>query len=178
MTDLRSPGARSPSGLSDRSLGSIGKVKTPDRPLSSASNASSTPSLRRVDGRSASGDLRAASRLGEARARTAKVPPPTNIDLPVATSSTYDPLKDKGKARAPDMTDVYEAWGAREGSPMSPTRPPSVRKRQSMHIMDLENRMDQLISENRSITEARIKAEQELQDANQGLEMTATTIRQ
>lgn len=48
---------------------------------------------------------------------------------------------------------------------MSPTRPPSVRKRQSMQqIKDLEARLEQLASENRLLATAKLSAEQQLQD--------------
>ncbi|OCK79949.1 hypothetical protein K432DRAFT_55460 [Lepidopterella palustris CBS 459.81] len=97
----------SPTAFSDRSGGSVTRFKTPDhlRPLSAASNRSATPPLRRVD-RSLSGDLRAASRLGEVSARGAKTPSQQS-DITIPGPSTYDPLKDKGKARAVDMADVY-----------------------------------------------------------------------
>lgn len=46
------------------------------------------------------------------------------------------------------------------GPPLSPTRPPSVRRRRSLqHLQDLETRLDQLASENRLITTARENAE-------------------
>ena len=97
----------SPSSLSehDRSGVSVARYKTPDhlRPLSAASNRSATPPLRRID-RSLSGDLRSASRLGEGKARDAKISPQQSA---VPGPSTYDPFKDKGKARALDMADVY-----------------------------------------------------------------------
>lgn len=113
---------RSPSVLSDRSTGGITRHRTPDhlRPLSSASNRSATPPLRRVD-RSASGDLRSASKLGEDRARGAKNAQPDLSDFAlaagataaivagIASSSKYDPVKDKGKGRA-DMPDVYVSF--------------------------------------------------------------------
>ncbi|KAF2195380.1 hypothetical protein K469DRAFT_734024 [Zopfia rhizophila CBS 207.26] len=166
---------RSPSVLSDRSTGGITRYKTPDhlRPLSAASNRSATPPLRRVD-RSTSGDLRAAARLGEAKTRDAKK---AQLDIAltvgataaiagIASSSTYDPVRDKGKGRAVDMPDVYEAWGEAQGSPMSPTRPPSVRKRQSMQIMDLQTQLEQLAAQNRSLEEAKAKAEESMQAAH------------
>jgi hypothetical protein len=50
-------------------------------------------------------------------------------------------------------------------APMSPTRPPGVRERQSMQqIKDLEARLDQLASENRLLATAKINAEQALQE--------------
>jgi hypothetical protein len=107
---------RSSSVLSTRS---ITRHKTPDhlRPLSSASNRPSSPSLRRVE-RSISGDLRAASRLGEVNAPGAKSAHPNLAGITlaagataaviagIASSSKYDPVRDKGKGRA-DMPDVY-----------------------------------------------------------------------
>ncbi|KAF1983492.1 hypothetical protein K402DRAFT_414345 [Aulographum hederae CBS 113979] len=47
-----------------------------------------------------------------------------------------------------------------------------------MHIMDLETRMDQLISDNRSLQEARFQAERNIEDAQQERAMHATAIRQ
>ena len=100
-------------------------IRTPDQVrsasgLSYRSSGTITPPLRRVD-RSASGDLRGASKKDEVKSR-AKIsseiineppdPEPdhdlnfTNIkNLP--SSSTYDPVTDKGKSRANNMTDVY-----------------------------------------------------------------------
>jgi predicted nucleic acid-binding Zn-ribbon protein len=60
---------------------------------------------------------------------------------------------------------LQEAWGEAQGSPMSPTRPPSVRKRQSMQIMDLQSQIDQLASHNESLEDARARAEETLQAA-------------
>ena len=63
-----------------------------------------------------------------------------------------------------DMT-LQEGWGDVRGqSPMSPTRPPSMRKRQSMQILDLETRLDQLVSENRLLLNQKATAERTLQD--------------
>ena len=103
-------------------------IRTPDQVrsasgLSYRSSGTATPPLRRVD-RSASGDLRGASKKDEAKSR-AKIsseiinePPPdldfanlntnnnSSIPIPIPSSSTYDPVTDKGKSRA-NMTDVY-----------------------------------------------------------------------
>lgn len=50
---------------------------------------------------------------------------------------------------------------------MSPTRPPSVRKRQSMQqIRDLEARLDQLTSENRLLAAAKTNVEKELEEVH------------
>jgi hypothetical protein len=48
---------------------------------------------------------------------------------------------------------------------MSPTRPPSVRKRQSMQIMDLQSQLNQVAEQNESLEYARAKAEEALQAA-------------
>lgn len=48
---------------------------------------------------------------------------------------------------------------------MSPTRPPSVRKRQSMQIIDLQTQLESLAAQNRSLEEAKAKAEENLQAA-------------
>ena len=91
---------------SDNSIHAI--IRTPDQVRSASGQSfrsSGTPPLRRVD-RSASGDLRGASKLSEAKARAidSEAEPDINISLP--SSSTYDPVTDKGKNRA-DMADVY-----------------------------------------------------------------------
>ena len=49
------------------------------------------------------------------------------------------------------------------GSPRSPTRPHSMRRRQSMQVLDLESRLEQLAAENRQLADARAQAEQALQ---------------
>ncbi|KIW71739.1 hypothetical protein PV04_03874 [Phialophora macrospora] len=70
-------------------------------------------------------------------------------------------------ARSPKLTALQDGYGSYPGSPRSPTRPPSVRRRQSMQqIKDLEARLDQLASENRALVEAKIVAEQHLEHAH------------
>ncbi|KAI9892970.1 MAG: hypothetical protein M1814_000854 [Vezdaea aestivalis] len=195
MLDPSSGEKRDISGGSDRSAGrSTKRFITPDRDLfrpgSTVSNRSAstgTPPLRRVD-RSLSGDLRAASRLSEPRAKGKRRPDPPPAELPnILTPSTNVPDLDKGKSRAgPDMADVYvsnsdnmtddcqyprhllihtmqEAWGEHHGSPMSPTRPHSVVRKQSIQLLDMENRLSSLISENQILLEGKTRAEQELQ---------------
>lgn len=48
------------------------------------------------------------------------------------------------------------------GSPRSPTRPHSMRRRQSMQVLDLESKVEQLIAENRMLAETKAQAEQTL----------------
>lgn len=68
--------------------------------------SSGTPLLRRVD-RSASGDLRGASQKSEANSRAKSSSElEAELDIGIPSSSTYDPVTDKGKSRA-DMADVY-----------------------------------------------------------------------
>ena len=190
--DNRSASAASGDSNSIRAI-----IRTPDYPVRSASGqsfrSSGTPPLRRVD-RSASGDLRGASQKSEAKSRaksqtseTASHSHTLSHSPSIPSSSTYDPVTDKGKGRA-DMADVYvshppsaftcarghltetdtptqEGWGDVRGqSPMSPTRPPSMRKRQSMQLLDLETRLDQLVSENRLLQNQKMIAERNLQD--------------
>ena len=89
-------------------------IRTPDQVHSSSGQSirsTGTPPLRRVD-RSVSGDLRGASMKIDAK-RRAKIaeaePAPAILGVTEGTfpsSSTYDPLTDKGKSRG-DMADVY-----------------------------------------------------------------------
>ena len=73
---------------------------------------------------------------------------------------------DKTKAR--DVTssaEYYEAWGDKDGEPKSPTRPPSIRRRQSMQIVDLENRLQALAAENTDLTHDKANVEKSLNEA-------------
>lgn len=60
---------------------------------------------------------------------------------------------------------AQEGVGDFPGSPRSPTRPPSMRRHQSMQILDLETRLDQLVSENRLLQDAKNRAERNLDEA-------------
>ena len=110
---------RSLSGASIRSGDSINAIiRTPEQfhSASGLSNRSGTPPLRRVDTRSVSGDLRAASKRGEAKDLAkpaegeAEPEAAPALSLAIPSSSTYDPVKDKGKSRAKDMADVYVSY--------------------------------------------------------------------
>ncbi|THY25202.1 hypothetical protein D6D01_05129 [Aureobasidium pullulans] len=116
------------------------------RSSSAASNNSAAPSLRRIN-RSLSGDLRAASRTHG--------PPTIPIEPPPTPPLQDEDFNGHGASRPSDMANIYEGWGDVRSSPtISPTRPPSMRKRQSMHILDLEAKLDQLASENRYLQDA------------------------
>lgn len=55
---------------------------------------------------------------------------------------------------------IQDGYGeGRIGSPRSPTRPHSMRRRQSMQVLELEARVEQLLAENRMLAEARAQAE-------------------
>ena len=105
-------GRRSLSGASVASGDSIrAYIQSPDNPRS----VSGTPPLRRSD-RSISGDLRAASKRESAK-KQAKPYEETGEreflpDAAIASSSTYDPVKEKGKGRSRDMADVYVSLGS------------------------------------------------------------------
>ncbi|MCJ1468147.1 hypothetical protein MMC07_006775 [Pseudocyphellaria aurata] len=160
---------RSLSGASVGSVESISAIiRTPDQTRSASGlsqRGSGTPPLRRVD-RSVSSDLRLAHKKSEAK-NLAK-PFEAEPDLPIPSSSTYDPTKDKGKGRVRGMADVFEGWGdVHAASPLSPTRPPSMRRRQSLQILDLETKLDQLVSENRLLQESKLRAEKTLEVVEQ-----------
>ncbi|KAA8626768.1 Trichoplein multi-domain protein [Pyrenophora tritici-repentis] len=163
---------RSASVQSQRSLSNIARIRSPDQERS-MSSMSSTRSLRRVD-RQTSGDLRSASGLGGASAQDAKsaqpnlpsaapAPGATSAIAGIASASGYDPVRGEGKGRRASMAETFEAWGEAQGSPISPSRPPSVRKRQSMQIMDLQTQLDQLAAQNQSLEAAKARAEETLQ---------------
>ncbi|PPJ51353.1 hypothetical protein CBER1_10054 [Cercospora berteroae] len=178
------PDLRSASVLSDRSNVSGNHFKSPHemRSYSRNSNSSSTPSLRRT---SLSGDLRAASKRGGSdlgslngslagSAVGARASPSTiAFEPPPTPPLEHDARIHGGASRAMDTSDdvfvsrsaselhedrthsMQQGYGDAQRSQVSPTRPPSVRKRQSMHINDLETRLDLLVAENRALQEAR-----------------------
>ncbi|KAJ5933541.1 hypothetical protein N7454_005870 [Penicillium verhagenii] len=135
-------------------------LKTPEHGMPVLRPSDSKGKLRRTN-RSTSSDLRAASRALDSQ-------PPSNLDLDqLPSSSSYDPVTDKGKRPMRNMSDVYEGWGETPSSPRSPSRPPSVRHRRSMqHLQDLESRLDQLISDNRLLAAARDEAEDRLRNSS------------
>ncbi|KAK5124430.1 hypothetical protein LTR85_001647 [Meristemomyces frigidus] len=171
---------RSPSVLSNRSNMSAGQqLRSPEelRSYSRTSNRSSTPTLRRID-RSLSGDLRSASRRSQAGSAAgsavgARASPKTIPFEPPPTPPLNDEdVIDDSAARAAAMSDdvfvsyhtllcnriadtPQQGYGDAQGSQVSPTRPPSVRKRQSMHITDLESKLDYLVAENRALQDAK-----------------------
>ncbi|PON23961.1 hypothetical protein TGAM01_v207289 [Trichoderma gamsii] len=100
-----------------------------------------TPGLRRADKRG--GDLRSLRQQN--------------------SSSASLPVANEGRVRAKDKTDVFDGLGEGQfGSPRSPTRPHSMRRRQSMQVLELEARVEQLIAENRLLSDARHSSEQHL----------------
>jgi hypothetical protein len=111
---------------------------------------------------------------------------PASSDLrrattPAATAqgTTSAPTANEGRVRSKDMADVYVSYTwlkarsisltkvaaqdgvgeGRLGSPRSPTRPHSMRRRQSMQVLELESRVEQLVAENRALQDARAQAE-------------------
>ena len=186
LAEIRdSPGLRS-----QQSLSNISKLRSPDteRPMSSMSMASnaSNHSLRRVE-KTQSGDLRAAAKLDEVSApdaSSATEPNLSGIALAAGATAAFaaaSKLRGEGKGRRASMAETFvssdylcdvgavhtnsiqEAMGEAPRSPMSPTRPPSLRKRQSMQITDLQTQLDQLAEHNQSLENARLRAEETLQ---------------
>ncbi|KAI3400449.1 hypothetical protein diail_3070 [Diaporthe ilicicola] len=166
----------------------ISRTRTPE-PLNLRAESpsllrhSGTPPLR--SRRTRSGDLRSLSQLSNgshsdlgaqassspaSAANPVHIPPtptPASSDLrrattpaAVAQGTTNAPTANEGRVRSKDMADVYDGFGeGRLGSPRSPTRPHSMRRRQSMQVLELENRVEQLIVENRALQDARAQAE-------------------
>ena len=174
-----------------------GDLVRPSSALSDHSRAGSTasnPALRRMDeksvARSISSDLRAAAKRDASSADKSRAAG-ENGKAPLATlaalggvaaaaaaaslPSDYEPLKGPGvkntRDRRQDMSDggIFEAYGDARGSPRSPTRPPSVRKRQSLQVLDLQNRLDEALAENDSL-----KRQQGLDDAGATTSMQKT----
>ncbi|KAH8884452.1 hypothetical protein GQ53DRAFT_770818 [Thozetella sp. PMI_491] len=167
---------------------SLSRLRTPEplnlRPDSPGSlrSYSGTPPLRRVDKRSVSSDLRSVSlsqrkdeKAGDDKATqpasssTASALPGVLVagaaalgaaELISRAAQNNTPVANEGRVRAKDMADVYDGYGeGRIGSPRSPTRPHSMRRRQSMQVLELESRVEQLVAENRMLNDARAHAE-------------------
>ncbi|KAH8648995.1 hypothetical protein BGZ60DRAFT_520920 [Tricladium varicosporioides] len=165
---------RPSSATSQRSISNINRLRTPDpkmvvRPESVNSNRSGTPPLRRTD-RKISGDLRSLSQRSQVdlakEAELAAITSAAAVNTPPV--STANPTANEGRVRSKDMADVYDGFGeGRMGSPRSPTRPHSMRRRQSMQVLDLESKVEQLAAENRMLAEARAQAERTLQSSQQ-----------
>ncbi|KAK0126187.1 hypothetical protein ONS95_007804 [Cadophora gregata] len=143
----------------------INRLRTPDakRPDSVTSNRSGTPPLRRSDRKS--GDLRFLSQRSKPdlakEAELATLETPTSTPTPAV--NTANPTANEGRVRAKDMADVYDGFGeGRMGSPRSPTRPHSMRRRQSMQVLDLEQKLEQLAAENRMLADAKAQADRAL----------------
>jgi predicted nucleic acid-binding Zn-ribbon protein len=153
----------------------------PDSPGINANiNVSPTPTpppLRRID-RRVSGDLRslrqhnnssrslvanASANANAIAAASASASASTPTPTPVANEGRVRSARDTRESKDRDMADVFDGFGeGRMGSPRSPTRPHSMRRRQSMQVIELESRVEQLIAENRLLTDARHQAEQNL----------------
>ncbi|KAI5791968.1 hypothetical protein EDC01DRAFT_616257, partial [Geopyxis carbonaria] len=61
--------------------------------------------------------------------------------------------------------DVFEAWGGRAATPNSPTRPPSIRRRQSLMIVDLESKLSDLAAENTGLTQEKANVDKALAES-------------
>lgn len=70
--------------------------------------------------------------------------------------------EEQGKLIDRTSTPVLEAWGDRDGESKSPTRPPSIRRRQSLHILDLEDKLAKLSTEHTDLQEERTKLAEEV----------------
>ncbi|KAI9725118.1 MAG: hypothetical protein M1828_003460 [Chrysothrix sp. TS-e1954] len=177
LANIKRTKRRSTSNESTSALGyirSYSAAENRSNTPSVVSNRSGTPTLRRVD-RSVSSDLRAANKRDAKQADDAKSDTPTSSSV-IERPQNYAPLKGNGKDRRQDMsgndagvfvsdelrynqrplvilTDhgSQQGWGDAQGSPRSPTRPPSLRKRQSMHISELETKLDEVLAENRAL---------------------------
>ncbi|TGZ78692.1 hypothetical protein EX30DRAFT_309732, partial [Ascodesmis nigricans] len=72
--------------------------------------------------------------------------------------------------------DVLEAYGERAPTPNSPTRPPSIRRRQSLQIMDLENTVQQLATENTTLEQTKANLEKSLIESRSRHKQQATEL--
>lgn len=112
----------------------------------------------RRNGKTTSGDLRSISQQEGKTDQTLNDP----------TLAATNPQPNEGRARVKTMADVYDGLG--EGyitSPRSPTRPHSLRRRQSMKLLDLESQVENLIEQNRTLIDEKGKIEQQVKSSIQ-----------
>ncbi|KAM5487036.1 hypothetical protein MaudMau93_004755 [Microsporum audouinii] len=162
-TTVRGPEKKKPAQQPARTASDVDIIRSPE---------STPPKLLRRVKSSRSTDLKAAGQRDLRRGRT-RTPSPSLQQAEedeearqLPSSSTYDPVTDKGKAPLRGMAaDVYEGWGDVQGAPpLSPTRPPSVRRRRSLQrLQELETRLDQLVSENRLLGSSKAAAERAIE---------------
>ncbi|CCU76287.1 hypothetical protein BGHDH14_bghG002320000001001 [Blumeria hordei DH14] len=77
-----------------------------------------------------------------------------NLTRQPAPPHIANPQANEGRVRVKDMADVFDGVGeGRLSSPRSPTRPPSMRRRQSMKVLDLECKIEQLVEQNHALVE-------------------------
>ena len=93
--------------------------------------------------------------------------PRTSSEHIIFGGERYSTPDNKGKVRDITTAEYYEAWGDRDGEPKSPTRPPSIRRRQSLQIVDLETRLQSLAAENTNLTHEKANVEKSLAAAIQ-----------
>ncbi|KHJ31139.1 putative involucrin repeat protein [Erysiphe necator] len=102
-------------------------------------------------------------------------------------TSNAAPQPNEGRVRAKDMADIFDGVG--EGhliSARSPTRPHSLRRRQSMKVLDLESKVENLVEQNRALIEEKQNIEQQIKlsevskltEVNESLNCAASAITQ
>ncbi|TGO31305.1 hypothetical protein BPAE_0001g02040 [Botrytis paeoniae] len=139
--------------------------QAPQFPDSAKTNRSFTPPLRR-SARKISGDPRSLRQQSNIDLAKEIVPASINTATSTTLTNTSNPTANEGRARAQDMADVYDGYGeGHMGSPRSPTRPHSMRRRQSMQVLELESKLDQLTAENRALAESKAHAEHMLRSS-------------
>ena len=103
------------------------------------------------------------SRKGSSRDLRQISPSPTSQQQ---TQLVHPSTDVAGTERSASMADYYDGVGAgAPASPRSPSRPPSLRKRQSLNqVLDLQTRVEQLAAENRSLADAKLLAEKHIEE--------------
>ena len=183
---LRTPDSnhRNRPDSSNSSRGSSGRSGRSGTPPLRRSDRKFSGDLRSLSQRTSKHDLAKEAELALLTSAAAT----SSIANTATATATATPTANEGRVRAKDMADVYvshpdqfgessahraradnclqDGFGeGRIGSPRSPTRPHSMRRRQSMQILDLETKVEQLAAENRALSEAKAQADRLLQTA-------------
>ena len=109
--------------------------------LKRGERAGKAPSLRRVG-----------SQIESPRTSAEHIIFGERFTTPVRPGSAHDKTRDG----------ILEAWGEQHPQPSSPTRPPSIRRRQSLKLMDLEQKVELLGIENGTLVHEKANLEKSL----------------
>jgi hypothetical protein len=162
---LRRMDKRTSGNLRSASLGQLGlpaKSREQKQPgqQPATPNQNSAGAARAISAAALAAGVSATAAPGTLQLQSSPLPATTTTSTSSQAAANTTPVANEGRVRAKDMADVFDGYGeGRIGSPRSPTRPHSMRRRQSMQVLELESRVEQLLAENRMLADARTQSD-------------------